>query len=158
MWTCSNTVCGRNAEIVRANLKAVGIDVEIRQFSIDKFFGKLQRPRRGRWDIIGVTWFADYSDPFDVLNILFSPRVKNNIDYGGFDDPRFEREMRAAARRSGARRYRSYARLDAELARHDAPIATYANPSNAYLFSARMGCEIDQPYYGVDFGALCTRP
>jgi peptide/nickel transport system substrate-binding protein len=157
MLTCSGTSCRHNAEIVRANLRAIGIEVEIRQFSNEQLYAMLQRPD-GRWDIATSEWFADYSDPFDILNVLFSPSVKNNADFGGFDDPRFEREMNAAARLNGARRYRAYARLDAELARRNPPVAAYVNPSNAYLFSARMGCEIDQPYYGVDLGALCVPP
>jgi peptide/nickel transport system substrate-binding protein len=158
MWTCNDPACTHNADIVRANLEAIGIDVEIRQFSNEKFFDKLGQPQGGRWDIADGQWFADYSDPFDMLNVLFSPSVKNNLDFGGFDDPRFEREMDVTARLSGARRYRAYARLDAELARHDPPGASYANPSNDYLFSARMGCVVDQPYYGVDLAALCIRP
>ena len=88
---------------------------------------------------------------------MFDSSVKNNINFGGFDDPRFERDMRAAARLSGARRYGTYARLDAELARYDPPVAAYANETNEYFFSARMGCEIDQPVYGIDLGALCLR-
>jgi YVTN family beta-propeller protein len=158
MWTCNGPVCKRNAEIVRANLKAIGIDVEIRQFSDEKLFvDKLPRPG-GSWDIVDSRWYADYADPFETISFLFDPTVKKTIDFGGFDDPRFEAEMRAAARLSGPRRYRAYGRLDAELARRDPPVAAYANESNDYLFSARMGCEIDQPVYGIDLAALCVRP
>jgi YVTN family beta-propeller protein len=156
MLTCNGALCKHNAEIVGANLGAIGIDVEIRQLATDRLISALLRPH-GSWDIADSRWYLDYADPFQAVNLLFSPAVANNIDFGGFATPRYERKMNAAARLSGARRDRAYSRLDAELARHDPPVATYANLSNNYFFSARMGCELDQPVYGLDLAALCVR-
>jgi peptide/nickel transport system substrate-binding protein len=158
MWTCNGSVCKRNAEIVRADLQSIGIDVVIRQFSDERLFGEKLPRGGGSWDIADARWFDDYADPFATMNFLFDPTVKNNIDFGGFDDPRFEGQMRAAAGLSGPRRYRVYGRLDTDLARHDPPVAAYANETNDFLFSARMGCEIDQPVYQIDIAALCVRP
>ena len=156
MWTCKGVLCRHNAEIVRANLKAIDIKVEIRQFSDEQLFLE-KLPQGGSWDIANNRWFADYADPFETVNLLFDPSAKNNINFGGFDDRRFEREMRSATRLSGARRYRAYARVDAKLTRKDPPVAAYANETNSYFVSARMGCEINQPVYGFDLGALCLR-
>jgi YVTN family beta-propeller protein len=165
MYTCEDLWCRHNAAVVRANLKAIGIDVEVVTFP-DQPVPKLFRPGEP-WDIAEAGWIADYADPFDMINLLFDPLGKqplhpqlavNNINFGRFDDPRFERRLRSVAGLNGPRRYRAYARLDADLAREAAPIAAYAGNTNDYLFSARMGCDVIQPIYGVDLGALCIHP
>jgi ABC-type oligopeptide transport system substrate-binding subunit len=164
MYTCNLSSCLANAQVVRGNLAAIGIGVEIRQFPIDALYRKLARPK-APWDIADVGWVADYADPFGMLNLLFAPPLgrqpaglRTSIDWGGFADPSFERRLRRAAELAGARRYRAYARLDADLARDAAPVAAYANPTNDYFFSTRMGCQVVQPVYGLDLAALCTRP
>jgi hypothetical protein len=69
----------------------------------------------------------------------------------------YNRRLEAAARLSGAQRYSAYAFLDADLARKMAPFAVLFNPSELDFFSARMGCQVYQPIYGVDLAALCIR-
>ena len=46
--------------------------------------------------------------------------------------------------------------LEAEVLLHSAP--AYEQPVTPEFFSARMGCQIEQPVIGaVDIGALCVR-
>ena len=65
--------------------------------------------------------------------------------------------MDAVARLSGATRIRAYAKLDRELAAQAAPAAPFASGSTTYLLSARMGCQVLHPIYGLDLAALCVR-
>ena len=65
--------------------------------------------------------------------------------------------MAAAARLTGEERLRAYARLDRDLARRAAPAAAYASSIVTHFFSARMGCEVSHPLYGLDLAALCVR-
>jgi hypothetical protein len=65
--------------------------------------------------------------------------------------------MQAAAQLSGPRRYQAYERLDSELVRDAAPAAAYASATTVSLFSARIGCQLNQPIYGIDLGVLCER-
>ena len=58
---------------------------------------------------------------------------------------------------SGPERCLTYGRLDAELARDAAPLIAYANRPSVAFFSARIGCRVYQPVYGVDVAALCIR-
>jgi YVTN family beta-propeller protein len=155
MYTCTDAACRGRAEIIRANLEEIGIEVEIRQFSIAGLYGALFRPNEP-WDIADTSWIADYADPFQAVNILFSPGALSHL--GGFDDPYFQRKMQSIASLTGPSRYRAYARLDAELARENPPAAAYATQTKDYFFSARMGCQINQPVYGLDLGALCVQP
>jgi hypothetical protein len=74
-----------------------------------------------------------------------------------FDDPMYQREVGQAAKLSGPRRFLTYGTLDARVARDEAPIAAFANNVSRDFFSARMGCQVFQPVYGMDLTALCTR-
>jgi YVTN family beta-propeller protein len=164
MYTCNTAACGHNAAVVRADLKPIGIAVRIRQFSTDALYRKLiasTHPGASqRWDIADTGWFADYGDPYTMINVLFAGRgvAAGHFNLGGFDDPPFERRMRHVAALTGPGRYRAYARLDAALAKRGAPAIAYANETKNYFFSARVSCQVVQPLYGLDLAALCARP
>jgi hypothetical protein len=51
----------------------------------------------------------------------------------------------------------TYARLDAELTRDAAPLAAFGNLSSHDFFSARMGCQVFTPAYGMDLATLCIQ-
>jgi hypothetical protein len=36
-------------------------------------------------------------------------------------------------------------------------LVALASPTNRDFFSARIGCEVYQPVYGIDLAALCVR-
>ena len=65
--------------------------------------------------------------------------------------------MAAAARLSGDRRTRAYARLDRELAAEAAPAAPFATGTTTHFLSARMGCQVLHPIFGLDLTTLCVR-
>jgi len=147
------------AEIVRQNLRAIGIELELRRFP---FTAMLDRAgRRGEpFDLVHTGWGADYPDPYVFLNKLLSGsgiQARNNVNYSYFDDPRFDRELDAAARLTGDERFERYGELDVELARDGAPLAVFGNQNSRDFFSARMGCQVYNPVYGMSFAALCLR-
>lgn len=162
MYTCNTEMCRRSAEVVRSNLAPLGITVRIRQFPNSVLFSRLIEPAKadapGGWDIAQSAWFADYLDPYDSINVLFEdvPGLANgNFNLSGFDDPAFQRRLRATAARTGPERYPAYARLDADLTREAAPVAAYASQTTNYFFSDRIGCQLVQAAYGLDLPALC---
>ena len=75
-----------------------------------------------------------------------------------FDDPEYKRKLEAAAQLSGTPRYLAYGKLDADLARNAAPWAAIGNGVSRDFFSARTGCQVFHPIYGMDLAALCIRP
>jgi ABC-type oligopeptide transport system substrate-binding subunit len=117
--------------------------------------------RRGEpFDAALVGWGADYPDPAAFLNqLVYGPTIgpRDNVNFSYFDDPSYNRRLAAAARLSGPSRYLAYAALDADLARKAAPFVALANDSEHDFFSARVGCQVYQPVYGVDLAALCIR-
>jgi ABC-type oligopeptide transport system substrate-binding subunit len=155
MYTLNFSPGPQEAQIVKRNLAAIGISVDVRTFSFDELFSKEAR-KKEPYDIGLMTWRADYPDPFDFLNLMFDGSL--GVNGGQFDEPTWNRRLEAAAKLSGQRRYRAYARLDADLARRAAPWVAFENETRLDFFSARIGCQTYQPIYGMDLAALCTRP
>ena len=79
------------------------------------------------------------------------------VNFARFDDPAFGRRLAAAAELSGPSRYIAYGRLDLDLTRGPAPMAAFGNESAHDFFSARIGCQVYNPIYGMDLAALCIR-
>ena len=65
--------------------------------------------------------------------------------------------MAAAGRLTGDARLRAFARLDRDLAKRAAPAAAFGSLTYNHFLSARMGCQVLHPLYGLDLAALCVR-
>jgi peptide/nickel transport system substrate-binding protein len=150
-YTCNHSPCDQMAQVVKTDLATIGIDVQVKTFPIDALFTRIRR-KGEPFDLSWNEWVADYPDPDNFLNLLAR---------GGtiptFDDPAFERKLADAARLSGPARYLAYGTLDTDLVRNGAPWVAYGNMLSYDFFSARMGCQVYQPVYGVDIAALCIK-
>jgi YVTN family beta-propeller protein len=153
LYTCDFPGCSRHGQIMRSNLSKIGIDLEVREFPIPQLFERLQR-RDEPFDIGYSNWFYDYADPSSYINVQFA---EQGGFYPHFDDPRWQRRMESVARLTGPGRIRAYARLDRELAAEAAPAAPFATGTATYFLSARMGCPVLHPIYGLDLATLCVR-
>jgi YVTN family beta-propeller protein len=156
MLTCNTEQCTKAAQIVQADLRPLGIALDVRQMSITAMFAKLGDPAEP-WDIATSYWTTDYADPSDFVSTLFESRDPKGANFGHFRDPAWDRRMRVAAALGGNARLRAYGRLDAEIARGPAPIAPFSNTTSSDLFSSRIGCQTYQPLYGIDLTTLCVR-
>jgi len=146
------------AEIVKSNLKRIGIDVEVKLFKRTVIFGK-----RG-YDMLAGGFGADYADPANFLGQLDGRTLdegsylnRTTINQANFDDPGFNRRLLAAERLSGPRRYIAYSRIEHDMVRDAAPWIAYGTETSHDFFSARTGCQVYQPVYGIDLGALCIK-
>jgi DNA-binding SARP family transcriptional activator/ABC-type transport system substrate-binding protein/streptogramin lyase len=154
LYTCKLPGCTRHAQILKSNLRAIGIELEVRQFLIPELFPRLEDPSEP-FDIGYSNWFVDYADPSGYINAQYAR--EGGIRPALFDDPDFERRMAAAADLTGDARLRADAKLDRDLAADAAPAATFATGVSTYFLSARMGCQVLHPIYGLDLAALCVR-
>ena len=147
------------AQLIQAELAPIGITVEIKAMPIGMVYD--HAGRRGEpFDMALDAWLPNYTDPADLLNHLFdgrSIRAKGNSNHSYFDDPVYNRKLAAAARLTGPRRYAYYQALETDLLRNAAPAAPLVNFEQPMFFSARIGCEIYQPIYGIDLAALCLK-
>jgi ABC-type transport system substrate-binding protein len=159
MYTCNQAPCPERAQLVQQNLKAIGIDVSIKQFPRNVQFAK-EGIKGEPFDIADEGWIADYPDPYDFINKLLDGRTiqeSNNVNFSYFNSPIYNKKMDEAAAQTGEARDRAYAELDADIAGNAAPLAAWSVPNNIDFFSARVGCQLFQPVYFMDLGALCLR-
>ncbi len=107
------------------NLKQIGLNVNSHLFAravqIDK-----EGTRGEPFDITSEGWIADYADPYDFINVLLSGdsiHASNNNNVAYFNDPTYNKQMRAAALLSGQPRYTAYGNLDVSMMAKNPPWA-----------------------------------
>jgi YVTN family beta-propeller protein len=157
LYTESTPTHLRFAEIVKANLRAIGIDVEIKGLGVS-VYGRLAR-RGEPFDLALVGWLADYPDPYDFLHLLDGRTIgpEGNLNQAYFDDPDYNRRLDAAMGLPSPAREIALGRLDVHVARTAAPWAGLANERGYDFFSARVGCQAYNPAFGIELGGLCIR-
>jgi ABC-type oligopeptide transport system substrate-binding subunit len=154
LYTCDFPHCLEHGRVVRKNLAAIGVDVEVKNFPLQEMFERLHRPGEP-WDISYNNWFIDFADPSQFIESIFAaPSAFSNL--GNFNDKKILRRIRTATGLAGTSRSRAFAQLDADLASAGAG-APFASGITADFFSDRIGCQVHEPIYGIAFGALCVR-
>jgi YVTN family beta-propeller protein len=152
LYTCDVSPCPEQAQIVKNNLAVIGLRVEVKKLPEEKLFAKLGTPGEP-FDMAWNGWIPDYLDPGAMLDVL----LEQGAVQPTLVDPAWRARLAAASRLTGAERYLTYARLDADLARDAAPLVAFGSLPGLDFFSARMGCQVFLPAYGIDLGALCIR-
>jgi YVTN family beta-propeller protein len=156
-YNCTTANCREHGAIIERNLEAAGFRVEVKEFPLGVLLGKLGNPQAKHepFDLAVGRAFHGTSDPFDFLNPLLDARLGAN---GGlFDDGDSSRKLERAAMTTGPQRNRTYGELDIDLARSTAPVAAFSYQTRQDFFSARIGCQVYVPSYGMDIAALCIR-
>ncbi len=152
LYTCNVEGCAERAEITRASLAAIGIKLEVRRFSSGELFSRIRKPDEP-FDISLFGWGGDSPDPAQFIDGM--------LDYytstGFLKRTRLGRRLRTASKLAGAARLEAYAALDHDIAAQEAPFTVAASTVNTDFFSARIGCQAEDPLYGIDLAALCVR-
>jgi oligopeptide transport system substrate-binding protein len=156
-YGCPRSPCLELAQIVQQNLRAIGLELDIRGG-----FCRAWCPPPGLrgepFDLALESWRADYFDPLDFLFLLdgrtIKPTENRNLAY--FNSYRYSRRIAAAASLSGQARYRAFGALDVDLARNAAPLATYMTDNERRYFSARVRNFFEHPVYGMDLPAIAV--
>ena len=148
----------RFAEIVKSNLRAIGIDVQVKNYGDSNF---VRVERRGEpFDMTLVGWFADYPHPFDFL------RPARRQDHRGeattptwptSTTPGTTAGLMPRMSLASPAREVALGRLAVDVARTAAPWAAVANDRTHDFFSARIGCQRWNALSGLDLGSLCIR-
>jgi ABC-type transport system substrate-binding protein len=153
LYTCDLPDCTSHAGILQANLRAIGIELDVRQFPLDEFFARVQKPGEP-WDLAYWNWFFEYPDPANFIHDQLGPG-------GGMPapahDPGVNEAIADADSLTGDARLNAYARLDRHLAENIVPALPFASGTTTHFLSARMGCPVLHPVYGLDLAALCVR-
>jgi ABC-type transport system substrate-binding protein/DNA-binding SARP family transcriptional activator/streptogramin lyase len=157
LYTNNLPLWQQEAQIIRRDLKPLGIDVQVKEFSLGDFFVRLSR-RDEPFDLAVSGWTLS-ADPESVPGIFNGSTIRrtNNSNFSYLNEAAFNRKLAAAGKLSGARRYRAFSRLALELERDWVPAAAITTTTSRDFFSARIGCQVYQPFYGMDISALCIR-
>ncbi len=159
LYSSLNPVTVQVAGLVRDQLARIGIGVEIHAFPRAEQIAR-EGTRGEPFDLTLEGWLNDYLDPFDTLNVLLDgtsigPFNNNNVSY--FDDPVYNARLQAAAQLTGTTRFSTYGDLDVDLVSNAAPLAVYGTFNSRDFFSARVGCQVYVPPFGIDLAALCIK-
>jgi peptide/nickel transport system substrate-binding protein len=152
LYTCDISPCDQQAQIIKTDLAAVGIQVAVRTYPDQILYRRIANPGEP-FDFAWIGWVADYPDPDAILNEL----LESGSVIPTFNDPAYRGPLASAAELTGPNRYLTYARLDAQLARNAAPMAAIDNISSIDFFARRIGCQAFGQY-GMDLAALCLKP
>jgi ABC-type oligopeptide transport system substrate-binding subunit len=159
LWTSNRGAAPLQAQIYQYNLKQIGLDVSVQLFARAVQIEK-EGTRGADFDFTAEGWIADYADPFDFINVLLSgdslhDSNNNNIAY--FNDPKYNAQMRAAARLSGPARYKAYGDLDIDITKNNPAWAVRANLVDRLFVSKRTGCFTFNPVFSFDYAAACIK-
>ncbi len=107
--------------------------------------------RGSDFDMFLISWFADYPDPFDFINVLLDGQniqAANNSNYAYFNSPKYNKLMTDASKLSGGKRYDEYGRIDVDLMKNAAPWAPLSNGNVREFISSRVTNYLFHPVYG----------
>lgn len=155
LWTPDLPPAVAGAQIVKQNLKEIGLEVEIKTFPGPSYFREAAKPG-APFDIGLGAWAPDVRDPYQYINVLFGRSILG-VNISHFDMPRYNALMQHAGRLNGDERYRAYGRLDVQLARDAVPMIAVSFDNDATLVSKRVGCIVLRPGSGLDLTTACLR-
>jgi peptide/nickel transport system substrate-binding protein len=160
MYTTVSTIGANQGALVQADLKLIGINVDVQKFSTSTMYKKCGTKSEA-FDICNVGWIADYPDPYDFVNVLLSGdsiHESGNNNYSYFNNAKYTRMMNAAAKLVGPKRFTTYGNLDVQMMKDAAPIAAWDNDNDREFISSKTGCYVNQPVYGLaDLALLCLK-
>ncbi|MDQ3875030.1 MAG: ABC transporter substrate-binding protein [Actinomycetota bacterium] len=140
------------AELVRASMRAIGLNLELRGYRGFAIYEAAGRRGADFAMTVGTGWCKDYPDPYDFINILLyggNIQAENNNNLAYFNNPTYNRRMNRAARLRGQTRYRVYGQLDIDISRNQAPWASWRIPNNRFFIGRRVNPRsfVYQPVY-----------
>ncbi len=155
LYTTSSTLDVSQAQILQQNLKAIGIELEVR--SVPALFERLATPGEP-FDFGRLRLFGRIT-PTSLHN-LFDGRTIGQPGFGNwsyFDSPKYNRLLDEASRLTGSARDEAYGRLDVQLSRDAAPMIPVSRLYALALVSERVprNCVVMNP--NLDLTAVCLK-
>jgi peptide/nickel transport system substrate-binding protein len=140
VFYCANRAPAvQQCQIVQANLRNIGLNMDIKQFPRATQF-ELTGRRGEPFDLSLEGWHADYFDPYDFIFLVDGTTIRpnNNVNFSYFNSPAFNRKITRAKQLTGVKRYQAFSALDADLVRNAAPLAAFATRNDRHYVSSRV--------------------
>jgi peptide/nickel transport system substrate-binding protein len=155
LYTPSPAVPVAASQVVQRNLRAIGLEVEIRQFPAAVAFDRMLAPGEP-FDIGYIGYFGRNDGTF--LDLLFHGRTIGKLGSANrshFDSEVYNALLDQVSSMSGEARYRAYGELDVRISRDAAPAIPWAAVNAVAFVSARVGCVVMNPT--LDLTAICLK-
>ncbi len=147
LWT-GNSPTGQNlAQVFKFNLSQIGCDVNVKLFQGFQIY-VAAGTKGADFDAVLSGWNQDYPDPYDFIDVLLNGdniHDNNNNNLAYFNVASINKQMAAANKLSGDKRYETYGNLDVKITNNYAPWASYDNRNEREFTSARVGGYLFQP-------------
>jgi peptide/nickel transport system substrate-binding protein len=156
VFYCSNRApAPQTCQIVQANLRNIGLNMDIRLFPRAAQFEATGR-RGEPFDLTLEGWHMDYFDPYDFIFLVDGTTIRpaNNVNFSYFNSAAFNRKITRAKTLVGTERFRTFSSLDQDLVRNAAPLATYASPNDRHYVSSRVGGYYYHPVFTWGYPSL----
>jgi peptide/nickel transport system substrate-binding protein len=148
------------AQVVQAELKTIGINVEIQSAPDSVNFGIIST--RANHIAMGIQqWTQDYPDPDDFFGTLLDGNritATGNNNLADFNDPATNQAIEAMDNVSGPQRAAQWNTIDAQAIGQLAPWAPLLNPTQVVLLAKGICGYVFQPVYVLDLNTLGKCP
>jgi DNA-binding SARP family transcriptional activator/ABC-type oligopeptide transport system substrate-binding subunit len=138
--------CAVAANLIRADLAAIGIDVEIREVDDPS-----EAMKTGTmFDLLDTETWIPYPDSASFLRQMLRELPAAWVPAG------VSAKIQHVAGRSGSARQNEASALADGLAEDDVPVAAYGTQQTSQIAGPHMGCRVLTTFgYGLDLAALC---
>jgi ABC-type transport system substrate-binding protein len=156
---CDTVACPLQAQIIQANLKQIGIDVEIKLFPFAVEQAKIAT-KGEPWDLTVERHEVNYMDPSQFIDVMLDGRTikpTGNTNRAYFNSSHYNRLIEQAGKLSGGGRYHAYGKLAVDIAAQAAPLAAFNGRNNKLFVSRHVGCVQATAHSGFDLAGLCLK-
>lgn len=159
-YACNDVglACIQVAETVQANLKAIGIDVEIKTTFPYTVKAAKTATRGEPFDLTDDRYDVPWVDPSQYVNPLLDGRTIQptmNTDISYFNSAHHNGLMDRAQRLSGSARYDAYNKIAFDIAANAAPMAAFISRNLRFFVSSHVGC-VTAGAHDLDLAGLCV--
>jgi peptide/nickel transport system substrate-binding protein len=160
MWAPSSGVGPQQGQIVQYDLKQIGLNVDLKLLPRAQQFTTARNRAQATYDINWSAWGADYSDPYDFINVLLDgstigPTANNNDAY--FNVPKFNTLMTKASLLFGPARTSAYSSLDTTMMSENPPWAPILNRTARAFVSSHLKNFTWNPVFQLDYAAVSKK-
>jgi DNA-binding SARP family transcriptional activator/ABC-type transport system substrate-binding protein len=139
--------CSEAAHVVKTDLAAIGIEVEIRAIDSVEV-----AKSAANFDLIDAQTGIPYPDAASFLAHMFDAIPTEWVPGG------VRARVAGVSGMRGSGRQATAASLADHLATEEVPVAAYGTPRTSQFIGRRIGCRVFSPYaYGLDLAALCVK-
>jgi peptide/nickel transport system substrate-binding protein/oligopeptide transport system substrate-binding protein len=158
LWTVAGSFDPDEAQVIVANLGAIGLSVRVQVMSAAALNARAGVPG-APYDMILAGFSLDYPDPANALERFLggehARQPAGNQNFAYFDEAADNRRMANADQLSGSARFQAFSALDADIMRSEAPWAPLYEDSKWLLVSKRVGCVQLHPVFRLDLATVC---